>query len=94
MNSDVKYLTGAGGCFLNSIANQKIVDLDLFDDHFYVPAADDGGISIGTAFYGYYNFHPDKGKVNLSNKEETVFMGKNYSEEEIMSDINNVDKII
>ena len=93
MNSDVKYLTGAGGCFLNSIANQKIVDLDLFDDHFYVPAADDGGISIGTAFYGYYNFHPDKGKVNLSNKEETVFMGKDYSEEEIMSDINNVDKI-
>ncbi len=94
MNSNVKYLTGSGGCFLNSIANQKIVDLGLFDDHFYVPASDDGGISIGTAFYGYYNFHPDKGKVNLNNKEETVFMGKDYSEEEIMSDIENFDKII
>tara|TARA_A100001201_G_scaffold97653_2_gene84235 strand:- start:7406 stop:10456 length:3051 start_codon:yes stop_codon:yes gene_type:complete len=93
MISDVKYLTGSGGCFLNSVANQKIVDLNLFKDHFYVPASDDGGISIGTAFYGYYNFHPDKGKVNLSNREIEVFMGKEYSEEEILADLKLFDNI-
>jgi carbamoyltransferase len=87
MNSDVKNLCGAGGCFLNSVGNQKIVDLDLFENHFYVPAADDGGISLGCAFYGYYNFDKDIGKVNLSNKEEEVFMGREYDDDEILEDI-------
>lgn len=43
----------AGGCFLNSIVNQKIVDSKIFNNIYIIPATDDSGISIGCAFYGY-----------------------------------------
>ena len=84
MISDVKNFCVAGGSFLNSVANQKIIDLDIFDNHFFVPAADDSGISLGCAFYGYFNFHSKKGIFNLSNREESAFMGKKYNEKEIL----------
>ena len=87
MISDVKNFCAAGGSFLNSVGNQKVIDLNLFDNHFFVPAADDGGISLGCAFYGYYNFNISKGRINLHNKEETAFMGKKYNEQEILGAI-------
>ena len=43
----------AGGCFLNSIVNQKIIDSKIFNNIYIIPATDDSGISIGCAFYGY-----------------------------------------
>ena len=88
MISDVKNFCVAGGSFLNSVANQKIIDLDIFDNHFFVPAADDSGISLGCAFYGYFNFHSKKGIFNLSNREESAFMGKKYNEKEILGALN------
>jgi len=44
----------AGGSFLNSTVNQKIVDSGLFENVYIIPAADDTGISIGCAYYGYW----------------------------------------
>jgi len=44
----------AGGSFLNSTVNQKIVDSGLFENVHIIPAADDTGISIGCAYYGYW----------------------------------------
>jgi carbamoyltransferase len=43
----------AGGCFLNSIVNQKIIDSKIFNNIYIIPATDDSGISIGCAYYGY-----------------------------------------
>ena len=43
----------AGGCFLNSIVNQKIIDSKIFDNIYIIPSTDDSGISIGCAFNGY-----------------------------------------
>ena len=43
----------AGGCFLNSIVNQKIIDSKIFNNIYIIPATDDSGISIGCAFNGY-----------------------------------------
>ena len=45
----------AGGCFLNSIVNQKITDSNIFKNVHVIPAADDTGIAIGCAYYGYWN---------------------------------------
>ena len=42
-----------GGCFLNSIVNQKIIDSKIFNNIYIIPATDDSGISIGCAYYGY-----------------------------------------
>ena len=44
----------AGGSFLNSTVNQKIVDSGLFENVHIIPSADDTGISIGCAYYGYW----------------------------------------
>ena len=43
----------AGGCFLNSIVNQKIIDSKIFNNIYIIPATDDSGISIGCAFNGF-----------------------------------------
>ena len=40
------------------------------------------------AFYGYFNFHSKKGIFNLSNREESAFMGKKYNEKEILGALN------
>lgn len=54
----IKELTGssklciAGGVGLNSVANGKILDSNIFDDIYIFPACGDNGLSIGTAMYG------------------------------------------
>lgn len=42
----------AGGVFLNSVANERIVASRLFDEVFIIPAAEDSGTAIGAAFHG------------------------------------------
>ena len=39
----------AGGVALNCVANQKIIETDLFDEVFIQPAANDGGTALGAA---------------------------------------------
>ncbi len=42
----------AGGVALNSVANEKLLRLQLFDDIYIMPAAEDSGTAIGAAYYG------------------------------------------
>jgi len=42
----------AGGVFLNSVANERIIASRLFDEVFIIPAAEDSGTAIGAAFHG------------------------------------------
>jgi carbamoyltransferase len=42
----------AGGVALNGLANQRIMEEQLFDDVFVVPAADDSGAAFGAAYHG------------------------------------------
>ncbi len=42
-----------GGCALNSVANNRILEEAGFDDVFIFPAATDDGTSVGAAYYGY-----------------------------------------
>jgi len=45
-------LVCAGGVFLNSVANERIVRSGLFDEVFVVPFAEDSGTAVGAAFHG------------------------------------------
>ncbi len=45
-------LVCAGGVFLNSVANERIVASGLFDEVYVVPFAEDSGTAIGAAFHG------------------------------------------
>ena len=42
----------AGGVFLNSVANERVIASRLFDEVFIIPAAEDSGTAIGAAFHG------------------------------------------
>lgn len=44
----------AGGCALNSVANEKILRAGLFTDAYIMPAAEDSGAAIGAAYYALH----------------------------------------
>jgi len=48
-----KYLCIAGGVGLNCVANGKLAEQAGFEDIWVQPAAGDGGIAIGCAYYGW-----------------------------------------
>ena len=67
----------AGGCALNVLVNQRLMNLEFIDDLFVQPAANDAGISLGAAYL-----------VAASLGErikpmETVFLGPEFSNKEI-----------
>lgn len=56
-------LVCAGGVFLNSVANERIVRSGLFDEVFFVPFAEDSGTAVGAAFHGVVSlFGPTAGR--------------------------------
>ena len=50
-----KNLCLAGGAALNCIANRKIIESELFENIFILPASSDEGIALGCALSGYYS---------------------------------------
>jgi carbamoyltransferase len=64
---------------LNAVANRRILEETPFKRVFIPPAADDSGLAVGCAYYGW---------TNVLGKERTVhegspFLGRSYSEDEI-----------
>ena len=70
-------LVYAGGCALNSLANKKIIESNLFKNLYIPYSPGDGGGSIGSALY-----FANKNKYKISNLK-SPFIGKNYSIKEI-----------
>lgn len=77
--TDVKYLTSAGGVFLNVKANQRILETGLLNDYYIYPDAGDAGLSIGAALFGYYSKNLNKKPKKL----DSVYFGPEYSDLEI-----------
>lgn len=90
----VKNLTGsnnvctAGGSFLNCNSNELIVKSGLFENTFFVPPADDSGIPLGCAWWGYQ-------QVTEITYTPTMwpYFGKSYSDEEILDASSKFDNI-
>lgn len=72
-----------GGVALNSVANGRIVKESSFKNVFILPAANDGGNSIGCAMYGYHHILGGKARYVL----ESASLGKQYTEEEMSASI-------
>lgn len=70
----------AGGSFLNCNTNEMILKEDIFDDVYFMPPADDSGIPIGCAYFGYYILN---NYMSVSNKMMTPYLGKSYTDSEI-----------
>lgn len=79
-------LVYSGGCALNSLANKKIIESNLFQNLFIPYAPGDGGGSIGSALYHLRNYflefknlkNPYIGKqISYQDEEIEIFLKKN-----------------
>ncbi len=80
------YLCLAGGVALNCVANGKILRSGLFKDMFIQPAAGDAGGALGVALTIWHR----KFEGKRIPKMEHVFLGNEYTDEEIKDAINVV----
>lgn len=80
-----KNLVYSGGCALNSLANKKILESNMFKKIFIPYAPGDGGGSIGSALVVLKKKYNYKIFKNLS----SPYIGPNYSNDEIINYIAN-----
>jgi len=73
----------AGGSFLNCNSNEKILNSGLYEKCYFIPPADDSGIPLGCAWYGYQQLI-DIDKVDPLQP----YLGKTYNQKEIISAVN------
>jgi len=74
----------AGGVGLNAKANMLVHYAKLFNDAFFFPAANDTGTTIGAAAWVYEHVMGEKMK---NERLRTVYLGPEYSEEEVQKTI-------
>lgn len=77
----------SGGCIQNCIANNLAIETGLFKNVFAGPAPHDGGCAAGLAFYGAYI----SGENIINERLKNSYVGKTYSEEEILSEIGDCE---
>ena len=80
-----KNLVYAGGCALNSLANKKIHETNLFENIFIPYSPGDGGGSIGSALCAQRKINK---KIKLSNLY-SPYIGTSYKDNEIKKIISN-----
>ena len=79
----------AGGVALNSVANGRIMRESSFRNVFIAPAANDSGIAIGAALYGYHQLSKSLPKIRY----ESDFWGTTYEDVEIESIIQKDPRV-
>ncbi|WP_068776321.1 carbamoyltransferase C-terminal domain-containing protein [Paenibacillus sp. FJAT-26967] len=72
----------AGGVFLNSVANYRILRETPFENVFIQPAAGDAGTAVGSALYGAHMLGGEARKV--TNIPFSPYLGKSYGEKECL----------
>ena len=78
----------AGGSFLNCNSNQLILESGLYKNCFFIPPADDSGIPLGCAWYGYQQMSDIK-ETSVINP----YFGKTYERGEVLLAINNFPEL-
>ena len=81
-----KNLVYAGGCALNSLANKKIFDNNLFEKVYIPYAPGDGGGSIGSSLYFLSSLNQKFNKTNLQNP----YLGPKFENNNIKSAIKKL----
>lgn len=80
--TESKNICVAGGSFLNCNSNELIIKSNLFENCYFVPPADDSGIPLGCAWYGYQSLVKMDKTTHLS-----PYLGKTYTKGEIKTEI-------
>jgi len=79
----------AGGCGLNGISNQKILQDKKFKEIFIQPASSDAGIPLGCALWGY-NIHFKQPRDYVMRH---AYLGKEYSEKDIQNTLEKTEGV-
>lgn len=80
--SGSKNICFAGGSFLNCNSNELIIKSGEFNNCYFVPPADDSGIPLGCAWWGYQQVAQIEKNTFLS-----PYLGKKYTKKEIVKDL-------
>jgi carbamoyltransferase len=79
----------AGGCALNGVANNKILEDGKFKNIFIQPASSDAGLPLGCSLWGHRSFSEAKHTYVMND----AYLGKEYGEIEILNALNDVKGI-
>lgn len=91
--SDVNNICVAGGSFLNCNTNEMIIKSKMFENQYFVPPADDSGIPLGCAWYGYLQLNPTFDKKESIQTWQTPYLGKSYTDEDIVTDLGDTSDV-
>lgn len=70
-----KNLVMAGGVALNCVANEKIINAQIFDNIWVQPASGDAGGALGSALSGHYIYYGEKREVVLPDAMSGSYLG-------------------
>ena len=73
----------SGSFVQNCVENAKIVTSKIFKNIWVQQVAGDSEVSIGAAYYGWYNFLKKRRKVSKNDSMKSGFLGPSYSTQEI-----------
>lgn len=85
----IENLCLAGGVFLNSILNEKILNQTKIKNLFGPPCCDDTGQAFGNALYGFHEYYKNNKVYTLPN----AYLGREYTEKEILDVLNKRQNI-
>jgi len=85
-----KNICVAGGSFLNCNTNEKIIKSKKFKGTYFVPPADDSGIPLGCAWYGYIEVMKGTKK---DKKLLSPYTGVVYSNQDVLNAIEYIDSL-
>jgi carbamoyltransferase len=88
--SGERRLCYAGGVALNSVANERLVNEGIFDEIFFMPAAEDSGTAIGAAYFGLWQLR----SAHRPRAPKSDSLGRTYLSSEIERAIERTPGII
>ena len=83
----------AGGVALNCVANNKIIESNIFENVWIQPAAGDAGGSLGAALSYWHLALKKKRKINPGDSMKGSYLGPEYKQKEIESILSNLGAI-
>ncbi|MCG7498652.1 hypothetical protein MHO82_17430 [Vibrio sp. Of7-15] len=83
----VKRLCLAGGVALNGVANHYVFKNSGIEEIFIQPAAGDGGISLGAAYWGHHQYYGNAEKIPF----EHAYKGATFTDEQILNELEPYD---
>jgi len=88
--SGERRLCYAGGVALNSVANERLVKAGIFDEIFFMPAAEDSGTAIGAAYFGLWQLR----SAHRPRPPRPDALGRTYLSSEIASALERTPGVV